>query len=139
MGIVFLVFAVAGTLGSLTDWLFMGVLFHNAYDTYPEVWREGVRGGNNRKAILWSAALGYVMTASVMMLAWLAGAHRIRDGLIIGALAWLAGPPTVIIVANMFVKMDRRITFAHCAGYAARMLIAGAAAGLLFGRLAPEL
>jgi hypothetical protein len=39
----------------------------------------------------------------------------------------------------MFVKMDRKITLAHCAGYAARMLIAGAAAGLLFGRLAPDL
>jgi hypothetical protein len=139
MGLVFLVFAVAGTLGALTDWLFMGVLFHSAYNRYPEVWREGVREGRSRSAILWAVALGYVMTAAVMALAWLAGVHRIREGLIIGALAWLAGPPTVIIVTNMFVKMDCRITFAHCAGYAARMLIAGAAAGLLFGRLAPDL
>jgi hypothetical protein len=139
MGVVFLVFAVAGTLGSLTDWLFMGVLFHDAYNRYPEVWREGVREGKSRGAILWAAALGYVMTAAIMALAWVAGVHRIRDGLIVAALAWLAGPPTVIIVANMFVKMDRKITLAHCAGYAARMLIAGAAAGLLFGRLAPDL
>ncbi len=136
MGMVFLVFAVAGTLGALTDWLFMGVLFHDAYDRYPEVWREGVRGGKNRKPILWSVALGYGMTAAVMALAWLAGVHRIREGLIVGALAWVAGPPAVIITANMFVKMDPRITIAHCAGYGARMMIAGGAAGLLFGRLA---
>jgi len=36
---------VAGTLASFTDWLFMGVLFHGRYMRFPEVWRDGVRGG----------------------------------------------------------------------------------------------
>jgi hypothetical protein len=49
----------------------------------------------------------------------------------VGALAWLAGPPTVIIVANMFVKMDPMITVAHCLGYGVRLLLAGAAGGLI--------
>ena len=37
---------VAGTSVSLTDWLFFGVLFHEKYQMYPEVWRtsqEGIR------------------------------------------------------------------------------------------------
>jgi hypothetical protein len=63
---------VAGTLGSLTDWLFMGVLFHDAYNTYPEVWRPGVREGKSRGAIIWSSVLGYVMTAAVLGLCVLA-------------------------------------------------------------------
>jgi hypothetical protein len=57
-------------------------------------------------------------------------------GLAVGALAWLAGPPVVIIVANMFVKMDPKITLAHCLGYGARLLLAGAAGGFVLARAA---
>lgn len=130
------VVAVAGTVGSLTDWLFMGLLFHDAYNTYPEVWRPGVREGKSRGAIIWSSVLGYVMTAAVVALCVMAHGTSIPAGLAVGALAWLAGPPVVIIVANMFVKMDPRITFAHCVGYGARLLLAGAAAGFVLGRSA---
>jgi hypothetical protein len=125
---------VAGTIGSLTDWLFMGVLFHDAYNSYPEVWREGVREGKSRGAIIWASLLGYVMTGAVVVLCAVAHATSVVSGLEIGALAWLAGPPVVIVVANMFVKMDPKITFAHCAGYAARLLLAGGAAGLVLAR-----
>ncbi|HEX2817272.1 MAG TPA: hypothetical protein VHN39_12815 [Phenylobacterium sp.] len=128
--------AVAGTVGSLTDWLFMGVLFHDAYNRYPEVWREGVVGGTNRGPIIWSSVLGYLMTAGVVGLCVMARVTSVGGGLEIGALAWLAGPPVVIIVANMFVKMDPKITVAHCAGYAARLLLAGAAAGFVLARAA---
>jgi hypothetical protein len=136
MGMIILAVVVAGTLGSLTDWLFMGVLFHDAYNRYPEVWREGVREGKSRGAIIWASVLGYVMTAAVVGLCVISGVHEVLGGLAVGVLAWLAGPPVVIVVANMFVKMDPKITFAHCAGYAARLLIAGAAAGLALGRFA---
>ena len=30
---------------SLSDWLFMGVLFHDRYHSFPEVWRDT---GNER-------------------------------------------------------------------------------------------
>ena len=126
--------AVAGTVGSLTDWLFMGMLFHDAYDRYPEVWREGVRGGKSRGAIIWASVLGYVMTAAVVALCCVAHVHDVAGGLLVGALAWLAGPPVVVVVNNLFVKIDPRITIAHCAGYAARLLLAGAAAGFVLGR-----
>ena len=136
MWMILAAIAVAGTVGSLTDWLFMGVLFHEAYDRYPEVWREGVIGGTNRGPIIWASVLGYVMTAGVVGLCVMAHVTSVVGGLEIGALAWLAGPPVVIVVANMFVKMDPRITVAHCAGYAARLLLAGAAAGFVLARAA---
>jgi hypothetical protein len=122
---------VAGLLGSLTDWLFMGLLFHDAYNRYPEVWRSGVREGKARGAIILSSVLGFVMSAGVVALCAVAGVNNLRGGLEVAFLAWLAGPPVVIIVGNMFVKMDAKITFAHCLGYLARMAIAGAAAGLI--------
>jgi len=126
--------AVAGTASTFTDWLFMGVLFHDAYDRYPEVWREGVRGGKSRGAIVWASVLGYVMTAAVVALCCVAHVRGVGGGLVVGALAWLAGPPVVIVVNNLFVKIDPKITFAHCAGYAARLLLAGAAGGFVLGR-----
>src|SRR3954454_99199 len=95
---------VAGTIGSFTDWLFMGVLFHDAYNRYPEVWRDGVREGKSRNAIVWSSVLGYVMTGAVVALCALAHVKSILSGLEVAVLAWLAGPLVVIVVSNLFVK-----------------------------------
>jgi len=123
------VIAVAGTLSTLTDWLFMGVLFHADYNRYPEVWWPGIRDGNERMAIVWASLLGYVMTTAVVLLCVLTQAHSIARGLFVGFLAWLAGPLVVIVINGLFIKIDPKITAAHCAGYLARILLAGAAAG----------
>jgi zinc transporter ZupT len=120
----------AGILGIFTDWLFMGVLFHNAYNTYPEVWRPGVQGGKSRSAILWASALGFVMSAAVIALCAVAGADNVWAALGVALLAWIAGPLVVIVINNLFVKIDHKITFAHSLGYLVRMLIAGLAAGI---------
>ncbi len=120
----------AGALGILTDWLFMGVLFHDAYNTYPEIWRPHIRDGGDKSAIVWASALGFVMSAGVIALCTLVGAGDVWSGLGVAFLAWAAGPLSVIVVNGLFVKLDPRITFAHCLGYLARMLIAGGAAGL---------
>jgi hypothetical protein len=127
MWTVLIAFLVAGTLGSLTDWLFMGVLFHAAYNRYPEVWWP--RGGNNSVAIIWASALGYLMTAGVFGLCMVAHAHSILQGLVVAVLAWIAGPLVPIVVNGFFIKLDPRITFAHSIGYLARLALAGIAAG----------
>jgi hypothetical protein len=122
---------LAGTLGSFTDWLFMGVLFHGAYNRYPEIWRPGIRDGADRSAIILSAVLGYAITAAVIGLCVLAKVHAVAGGLLVGLLVWVAGPAVVIIINGMFIKLDPKITLAHCLGYGARLLIAGAAAGFV--------
>jgi len=126
--------AITGTLSTLTDWLFMGVLFHDAYNRYPEVWWPGIREGKERSAIIWASALGYVTTTAVILLCVITGVHSIAGGLFVGLVAWLAGPPVVIVINGMFIKIDPKITAAHCAGYLARMLLAGAGAGLVLAR-----
>lgn len=127
---------VAGALGGLTDWLLMGVLFHQAYNRFPEVWRPGIREGTERRAIIISSLLGFVMTAAVVGLCCVARVHDVAGGLGVAALAWLAGPPVVIVVNGLFVKIDPKITAAHCAGYLARMLLAGVAGGVVLGPFA---
>jgi hypothetical protein len=131
MGMLIAAILAAGILGTFTDWLFMGVLFHDAYNTYPEIWRPAIRDGKDKAAILWASALGFVMSAGAIALCALVGVGDVWSGLGVALLVWLAGPLPILVINGMFVKLDSRITFAHCLGYLARMLIAGAAAGLV--------
>lgn len=124
---------VAGTVGSFTDWLFMGLLFHNRYNAYPEVWRPEIRAGKDRSGILWATALGYISAAAIVMLCVLASVHGIAASLELAVLAWVAGPFLVIVVNGFFIKIDSRITLSHCLGYLARFLISGLAAGIVLG------
>ncbi len=120
----------AGTVASFTDWLFMGVLFHARYNTYPEVWWPGLREGKDKTGIIWATVLGYWSTAAIVALCVLTGAHGIAAALLLASLAWAAGPFLVLVVNGFFIKLDPLITVAHCAGYLARFLIAGLAAGI---------
>jgi hypothetical protein len=133
MGLIIAAVVGTGTLGALTDWLFMGVLFHDAYNRYPEIWRPGVREGASRAAIVLSSALGYLISAAVVGLCLMAGVRSVIQGLEVAAVSWAAGPAVVIIVNGLFIKMDARIVVSHCLGYLARALIAGAGAGLVLG------
>ncbi|MEI9990399.1 MAG: DUF1761 family protein [Rhizomicrobium sp.] len=119
----------AGTVAMFTDWLFMGVLFHDAYNKFPEVWRPGIREGSERRAIIWSSLIGYVMSGAVVALCAVAGAAGIVAGLQIAVLVWLAGPVVILAINGFFIKIDGKVTFAHCLGWLARMALAGGAAG----------
>jgi hypothetical protein len=124
---------VAGTAATFTDWLFMGILFHDRYNKYPEVWWPGVRDGKDRAGIIWSSVLGYVSVAAVVALCAIADIHGIAGGLVLGTLAWIAGPFFVLIVNGLFIKFDPLVTVAHSAGYLVRFLLAGLAAGIALG------
>jgi hypothetical protein len=123
--------AAAGVLGSFTDWLFMGVLFHSAYNRHPEVWRPGIAAGQDKNAILLSVAIGFVMTGAIAALCVFAGVSGIGGGLIVALLAWIAGPLALMLINGLFIKLDIRIIAAHSIGYLARFVLAGVAAGMV--------
>lgn len=120
----------AGVLGSFTDWLFMGVLFHDAYNRYPEVWRPGIAAGQDKSAILISAAIGFVMSAAIVALCDFAQIGSVGSGLVVAVLAWIAGPLALMAINGLFIKLDIRVIGAHSIGYLARFALAGIAAGL---------
>ncbi len=122
---------VAGTIATFTDWLFMGVLFHDRYFKYPEVWWPGIRGGKDVRAIIYSSALAYVTAAAVVLLCAFAHASDLKSALILAVLAWAAGPLVGTITNNIWIKFDPAVTAAHCAGYLVRFLLAGAAYALI--------
>jgi hypothetical protein len=123
--------AVAGTLATFTDWLFMGVLFHVHYNRYPEIWWPAFRETGDRKAIIYSSVLAYVTTAAIIALCAAAGTHGMVAALTLSVLAWVAGPLVVLVTNGFWIKIDPRVTFAHALGYFARFAIAGVAAGIV--------
>lgn len=119
---------VAGTVASFTDWLFMGVLFHDRYNNHPEVWRSGVREGKERGAIVWSAMLGYLSAAAIVALCAITGASQVGTALLLAGLVWIAGVLPVTIANGLFIKFDNALTLSHSLGYLVRLLIAAVCA-----------
>ena len=123
---------LAGTMSMFTDWLFMGVLFHDRYNRYPEVWWPGLRQkAADTRAILISSALGYLTALGVVALCIHGHAGSLPRALFLAFLAWLAGPLVMQVTNGFWIKTDPLITVAHSAGWLVRFLIAGLAAGLL--------
>jgi hypothetical protein len=129
-GMVILAILVAGFAATFTDWLFMGVLFHDRYMKYPEVWREGIVGGNDRTAVIYSSALDFVAAAGIVALCVLADIHTLWPALGVAFFAWLAGPLVITITNGFFMKIDWAVIGAHCAGYLVRFLLAGIAVAI---------
>jgi hypothetical protein len=133
MGLIIAAIIVSGTVATFTDWLFMGVMFHAAYSRYPEVWWP--RGGNNTIAIIWSSVIGYLMSAGVVGLCVLTRAATLSKALEVTVLVWLAGPFVILLVNGLFIKIDPKVTIAHCIGWFARMALAGVSAAIVLGPL----
>jgi len=121
---------LAGVLGSVTDWLFMGVLFHDAYNRHPEIWRPAIGAGRDKTAVLLSVAIGFLMSFAIVGLCAFANVAGVVQGTLVALLAWIAGPLAVMAINGLFIKLDPRIIVAHSIGYLLRFVLAGAAAGL---------
>src|SRR5207302_6793346 len=86
---LYLAMAVSFVAASLTDWLFMGVLFHARYNAFPEVWRDAK---DERQRIIiaqaFSAmtAIGFVVLANALMLT------TLRTTLLLAVAIWIIRP-----------------------------------------------
>lgn len=94
----------AAILGSLSDWFFGGILFHEEYRAHPEIWRTS-GGKSEGLAIVWSTLLGVVtytvfiyLAARLNTLGWLPVL-----GLAFGV--WLLAPLPLLITNALFIKI----------------------------------
>ena len=109
-------------LGSLADWLFAGVIFHERYQVYPEVWRQG----NERGRIAAAQALCLVTSAAFVALAWKTHQTDAPGALKLAAMTWLIGPLPMLLANAMFIRIDRLVTVSHAIGWLAKLLLIGA-------------
>jgi hypothetical protein len=115
-------------LGSLADWLFAGVLFHNRYHTYPEVWRHG----NQRQRIMLAQATVLLSAVGFVLLAVRLGQLDHVGAAKLAAMIWLIGPLPLLLGNHFFIRLDPLVTFSHSAGWLIKLLlIAGATALIL--------
>src|ERR1035438_124503 len=117
---------MAGTAVSLTDWFLFGVLFHDKYQVYPEVWRAS-QGGNRA---IW-IALGY-FTCAVFTFACVrlnlygyAGAFRLA------LCMWLAVALPIVATDALFIKLHTLVVVAHSLGWLTRLAVAAVCVGLI--------
>jgi hypothetical protein len=129
-GMLILAIVVAGIAATFTDWLFMGVLFHDRYMRHPEVWREGIIGGNDRTAVIYSCALDFVAAAAIIGLCMLADIHTLWPAIGVAVLAWIAGPLVMMVTNGFFMKLDWAVIGAHSIGYLVRFLLAAFAVAI---------
>jgi len=120
----------AGVAASFTDWLFMGVLFHEKYMAYPEIWRIPP-GANETSLIVLSTALGFLTAAVFAALCWRFGLHSWTATLKLAVALWAAGPLPIIVTNALWIKFHPATAFSHVLGWLARLGVTAAAVTLL--------
>ena len=114
-------FAIGAVLVSLADWLFFGVLFHQKYFAYPEVWRP-----NTKWRVPVSAAIALLTPAAFVALVWTLHLTDEHDVIHAALLAWVMGPLPLLVVNAFFIKLHPLVTVTHIAGWLAKFLAAAA-------------
>ena len=109
--------------GSLADWLFAGILFHDRYKVYPEVWR----GGGERGRILAAQGLALVTAGAFVALAAKLGQTDMVGALKLAAMIWLIAPLPLLLANALFIKIDHLVTASHAAGWLVKLLLIAAA------------
>jgi len=86
---IFAASIVGAILGSIADWLFAGVLFHDRYQRHPEVWRTGI---NEPLRIGIAQVLCLLTATAFVILAHFLGQTHLIAALELAAAIWLIGP-----------------------------------------------
>jgi uncharacterized membrane protein len=125
-----LVVVLCGLAGSFTDWLFMGVLFHNKYLQHPEVWRNSP-GQNDTGKIVASSLLGVVSCVGFILLCRWTGATTLRSEVHLAGMVWLAGPVPILFSNLFWIKMHPLLGVSHSLGWLVRFITTGILSGWL--------
>jgi hypothetical protein len=121
---------VSGLATSMTDWLFMGVLFHKKYIDTPEIWRNKP-GESETGGIIASSLVGVASCAAFIYLCIWTGVLATHAELHLAGIAWLAGPVPIIFSNIVWIKMHPLLGVSHSLGWLARFVVTGLIAAWL--------
>jgi hypothetical protein len=122
---------VSGLGASITDWLFMGVLFHKKYLETPEVWRAKPEQSEVTNIVA-STAIGLVSCAAFIYLCYWTGALSVHNAsLRMAVLVWLVAPLPLILTNVLWIKIHPLLGLSHSLGWLARFVVTALIAGWL--------
>jgi hypothetical protein len=110
---------VSGILVSLADWFFGGILFHDKYNAFPEVWRPRE---TNRYAIIVSAAFGVLSAIAFVVMASKLQQTDFSQAFTLAFWIWLIGPVPIYVTNYAFIKLHWQIVAAHLTGWLVKLL-----------------
>jgi hypothetical protein len=121
-GRVGLVGLLASVVTSFSDWLFMGVLFHEKYLASPEIYHSSA-GANEPRFIVYSQLMGVVSCAALTYLCVKASALSIATPLATATIVWLAGPVVVLAQMVLWTKLHPLIGVSQSLGWLVRFIV----------------
>lgn len=123
---------VSAIVSNLTDWFFFGILFHDKYFAYPEVWwrQPGAKGGEG-KAIAASTVVSLLTIIAFICACNIFAIRGYKPALEFAALIWLIAPLPLNITNSFFIKLHPLIVVSHSLGWLARLVVVAAAVGWL--------
>jgi hypothetical protein len=124
---------VATFVTSLTDWYFMGVLFHDKYMAHPETWRNTGNAKGERLAVALSTLVGFLACAMFIHLALHLGLTGWHTAIAFAVGAWLAVAVPLIVTNGFFIKIHPLNSLAMCLGWLARLLVCAICTHLFLG------
>jgi len=122
---------VGGLATSLSDWLFMGVLFHEKYKAHPEVWRRPEGGAGETRAILWSTLLGFSTCAVFAYVCARLGFMSYHTTLKLAVAIWAMAPLPLIVINSLWMKLHPLIAFSYALGWLVKLLVTAVAVSWL--------
>jgi hypothetical protein len=115
----------SGVAASITDWFFMGFLFHDKYLESREAFRNQP-GQSETGKILGSALFGLVSSAAFIYLCYWTGALPIlRAEIRMATVVWLVAPVPLILTNVLWMKFHPLLGLSHMLGWLARFILTG--------------
>lgn len=123
--------AAACLAASLTDWLFFGVLFHDEYNAFPEVWRRAPGAGGEGKQVGIAVVIGFLTPICFVMLCRVLHLTATRQVAVLVAGMWSAVACPLLATNYVFVKTHPAVLVSHALGWLAKLAVSGAAVAWL--------
>ena len=120
----------AGSVTSVTDWLFMGDWLYKRYNNSPEIWRYP-HGEGETRAIAWAAPLPFLTCAVFTFLCVGLNLHSYAATAKLALAIWLIGPLPLLIVTGLFIKLHAAITVSYSIGWLIKLLAAAGAVAMI--------
>jgi hypothetical protein len=123
-----LVVVVSGVVASVTDYLFMGLLFKAKYQEAPEIWRQGT---SERNKIIYSELIGLITCAAFAWLLAATGHVALMSGLKMAVAVWVIAAVPILATNTLWLRMSPYLGVSHSLGWLARLAITAVVASYL--------